>query len=354
MRRETLLVAAIVAVVVASATVIAAVPDVLQEHERPEPEGHLRVAEVTIKPGAVSGESVTLELTSHLAHKGGRTDNITVVVRATSLETGLRESETETAIDPIEGTREVTVNQSVTVPREGGYRLEVIVYEDGRRAAVERTRVSGVGTLVPEYARTDVAFHRFDVHPTQADALPPLQYRIDSVSDNRTTLSVAAYLTNQGDTPENDLELEIILRQAESNIVADSVRVPVEAIRPGRTAKPTVELTVPDGYNYYIDAILWKDDVVVGSSRSAASLNPTRTISVNRSVREVGIDVGEFAGEDGTGGAGDGPSERDDVAATGTPMEEAGSGVSTPGFGPVVAVAALAAIALFARRYDND
>jgi PGF-CTERM protein len=85
--------------------------------------------------------------------------------------------------------------------------------------------------------------------------------------------------------------------------------------------------------------VLWKDGVVIDSAREAANLDPTETISVNETRRDVELRVSDFSRSDED--AGDRPRPE------GT---EQAAGGSAPGFGVGAAVAALVAAALLARR----
>lgn len=337
MRRESVLALAIALVMVASLAAAVAAPGVFAEQEPPDVRpGRVDIQEVTIAPGSVGGSSATLAVTTWLTHRGGRSENVSVRVRAIALDSGLLETEQVTDVPPIDGDREESVTIDISVPREGGYRIETLVYKDGRRVETGSKEVRGVGTLQPDYARTGVEFHRFGM--TGAD-LPPIQYSVDRTADNRTTLSIAAYLTNRGDGPSGDLRVEYIVRQAESNIVAARTDKTVGEIRPGRTATPSVSVTVPANYNYHLDAILWKDGVIVGTARSAANLNPTERIEANTTVREVGLEVSDFDRER-TGG--DEPER--------TVMVEATQTTGQPGFGVVVTAIAVLLIGIFAHR----
>lgn len=334
MRRESVLALLIALVIVGSVIAAVASPDVFAEPEPPDIRpGRVDIQEVTISPGAVGGSTATLSVTTWLSHRGGRSENVTVRVRAVALDSGLVETEQVTEVPPIEGDREEPVTINVSVPREGGYRIETLVYQDGRRIETGTKEVRGVGTLEPDYAATDVEFHRFGM--TGAD-LPAIQYSIEGAANNRTTLSISAYLTNRGDTPSGDLRVEYIVRQADSNIVAARTSKTVGAIRPGRTATPSVEVTIPDNYNYYLDAILWKDGVIVGTARSAANLDPTERIETNVTVRDVGLEVGDFDRE-----AEPTPREVERTVLaerTGTPGQ--------PGFGLAIAILSLLAVGL--------
>jgi PGF-CTERM protein len=124
-------------------------------------------------------------------------------------------------------------------------------------------------------------------------------------------------------------------RQADSNIVADRVAVPVGEIAAGRTASPSASLTVPDGYNYYLNAVLWKDGAVVGSARSAANLDPSETLSVNETRREVGLSVSDFESD---------PSKSKDGGTV------TASDGGQPGFTALAGIAALLVAGALARR----
>ncbi|MFC7045912.1 PGF-CTERM sorting domain-containing protein [Halobacteriaceae archaeon GCM10025711] len=334
MSRETALAAGFAVVVVAMLLVAALAPGAVSRPEQPERPGRLDIEEVVIAPGAVSGATADLRVDTRLVHYGGPSENVTLQFRAVSLDSGMLETDRTVDVGTVAGDRERSVNATLTVARQGGYRIETIVYRNGSRVAQGSREVRGVGTLQPAYARTPVRFHDFS--ETSGSDLPVVEYSVADVNGNRTTLDVLAHLTNAGDEPAGDVRVVFKARQADSNIVADQVAVDVGSIEAGRTATPSAELTVPDGYNYYLDAVLWKDGVIVGSTRSAANLNPTETLTVNETTREIGLDVGDFEREDG----------RDGSPTRETTTESAGQ----PGFGVAVAVLALLGAALLARR----
>jgi PGF-CTERM protein len=323
----------VILVVTASAT--AAVPDALNPPtDRPEPPGFVDLRETTVATSDVSGSTVTLDLTSYLVHERGTADDVTVVYRAVDSDTGFVATEHRVDVGDVARDGEHEVTGTVTVERQGGYRLLTLVYVNGTRVETGQTEVRGVGTLVPAYAQTRVAFHQFE-----GSDLPAVEYRVQDVQDNTTTMQVTTYLTNRGSTESEDLRLVLTARQAESNIVADRTTVEVGQIQPGRTATPTATLDVPSEYNYYLDAVLWKDGVIVATTRSAANLDPTETISVNQTTRDVGLEVSDFESDDGTD--------------AGAPQQtETRTEGATPGFTAIGGILALLGAALLARRWS--
>lgn len=318
---------------------IVADPDV--EDMRPS---YLSITDVALTAESVTGETVTLGVELRLNHRGTTAENVTVIYRAVDLDSGLVETTAETAVDPIDGDREVTVTESLKVSRDNGYRIKTLVYHDGQRDERATTEVRGLNTLTPAYAETPVTFHRQSEFPYHgnADALPPVDYRIDSVDGEQVTLETRTHLTNGGDEPSGGLTVEFRLRQADSNIVAAETSVSIAEIDPGRTETPTALLIVPNGYNYYIDVILWNDGVVVGTERGVANLDPDNRLEANNTETEVGLDVSDFETDR------DRPAERADGADASQSRDQPGFTAITT----VLAVIVLVSHAFVRRRHS--
>lgn len=331
MRTEALLATAAVAVLLVVVALAAFVPGFVAEPDSDEPPARFDVAETTLAAGEVTGETATLETTVFLRHQGGPADNVTVVVRATDAESGLVADTATHRYGTLEANGEREVPLSVTVPREGGYEITTILYVDGQRADVARASVNGVEALTPPYAESSVEFHRF------ADR-PSVEYTIESAGDGAATLGVTGYLTNGGDDPESDLRLVVTARHADANVVADRAETTVGAVEAGRTATVETTVTVPDDHNYYLDATLWRDGVILDSTRTAANLDPTETIAAEETRQEVTFEAGDFE----TARA-DGP-ERPEAE----PDAEEQSG-----FGAALAVVALLCAAFAARGWSR-
>ena len=342
-QRETILTGGMVVLVVAMLATPLAVPGVLDE---PDDENvrpsylHLQTEDSTINVTSVPGRTANLQLDTRLVHSGGPARNVTLEVRAIDAESGLLEDQVYESVGNVTGDRSVSVLTDLSVERQGGYRIETIVYEDGDRVARGTRTISGVQALTPDYADSTVTFERYENSPAE---IPTIAVDPTTTSDNRSELSVTAALTNDGDTEAGDVTLRLRARQAESNLVAAQSRQEVGSIRPGRTVEPGTTLTVPDGYNYYIDAILLRDGVVIDTAIGVANLDPTRVVEANETRRAVEFDTGDFDDESTSGGDG---SRAEETRTT------TGGG---PGFGVGLALVALLATALLtARRQIND
>ena len=335
MRRETTLAGGAVGVAVLAVVAAVLVPGALADptDDRPIRSGPVDIADMDLSAGDVTGDTVVLNVETRLSHRGPTARNVSLRVQAVDAESGLVETGRSVDIGDLTAEGETAVSTNLTVAREGGYRVRAVVYRDGERVDSGARELRGLEALQPAYARSAVEF-------ADREALPPISFSVADTDDERTTLAMQAALTNGGDDQPEDLEVTLTLRQADSNIVANRTTVPVESVRPGRTETVDTRLTVPTGYNYYIDAVLWKDGVVVDTARGAANFDPSETIRVNETRQDVELRVGDFTRGDG-GADGDRPvPER-----TGAPTESGG-----PGFGVGVAVVALVAATLLARR----
>lgn len=288
----------------------------------------LDLREPRVAAGSVGGETVDLSLDLRMEHRGGPARNVSVEVQAVDADTGLVATTVRKRLGRIAGHREVRTRMNVTVAREGGYRLDIRVYENGSRVDSGHTTVRGVASLEPDYADTPVQFHRFG---DGAASLPVISYSIEDAGEDRTTLRTRTYLTNRGDAAAGDLELVVMARQVESNVIAARETVQVGQIRPGRTASQTALLTVPANYNYYLDAILLNDGVIVGTATAPATLDPTRPLPENETTEEVDFSAGDFETT---------PTPRREAD---TPARTASS--SGPGFGVAVALIAMLTVA---------
>jgi PGF-CTERM protein len=334
MNRERVMATLAAGVVVVAALAAVLVPGAIADPSADEPvrPGPTRVVDMPIAPGEIGGESATLRVTAQLRHVGNPAPNVSVVFRAVGTQSGLVETARRVPVGELADDGERSVTTNLTVERTGGYRIETIVYSGDDRLDTAARTVSGLGALTPAYARTTVGF-------TDEAALPPLSVAVEEAGENRTTLRVSPSLTNRGDTPSRALRVELTLRQAESNIVAARTAVDVGTIQAGRTASPATTVAVPARYNYYVDAVLYSDGVVVDTARGAVNLDPSETLSVNETRRQIRFEASDFEG--GAGGGSDG-------GGTQTPV----SGGGQPGFGVGAALVALLAAGLLARRWS--
>lgn len=284
MRTEKALAGGAIALIVLGILLAAVLPTGVEGETEPTPGGEVSIAEMDVSLGDVTGETVEFDIIPRLSHRGGVSENLTVVVRATQPGTELLTSEEKAQVGRIEGNGEKEVEIPVVVEREGGYVFKVVVYKGDRRVNTASRRIENVGAVKPEYAKSGIAFFSFPLQPS-------IEYSIGTVGDD-VELETASYLANRGNEQE-DVTLAVEARQSDSMIVADRREVSV-SIPAGSVKRIPATLNVPDGYNYYLDATAWRDENIVATHRNAANLRPNVSIEVNRGGGEAGLKVGDF------------------------------------------------------------
>ncbi|GAA0672143.1 PGF-CTERM sorting domain-containing protein [Natronoarchaeum mannanilyticum] len=362
MQREKALVGAICAVIVVSALAALLVPGVLASDDDPGSapaveSSSVSFTELTVQPADISGATATFAVDARLEHRGGAAENLSIEYRAVDEDTGMVETTVRQDVPDVSGDREVSTVTNVSVARQGDYRLETIVYRTDRRIVEGHTALNNVGSLTPAYADTPVDFHRFGSEFSGGE-FPVVEYSVEEVSDDRAELDVSAYLTNTGDDPESDLRVVLLARQSDSNVIADRKSIDVETLGPGRSATPEATLTVADDYNYYLDAVLWRDGSIVGNAREPAQLDPTREVGENTTEEDVEFRSDDFSADDGefeSADNGDNGDSGADNGADGAAGDAGDNGAdaadsSQPGFGVAVGVAALVGALIAAAR----
>lgn len=285
MQTEKALAGGAIALIVLGTLLAVLIPMGVEGETNPTPGGEVSIAEMDVSLGNVTGETVEFEIIPRLSHRGGVSENLSVVVRATQPGTELLASEEKARVGRIEGDGEKEVKVPVVVEREGGYVFKVVVYKGDRRVSTASRRIENVGAVQPEYAKSGIAFFSFPLQPS-------IEYSIGSVNDGDVELKTASYLVNRGNDPE-EVTLAVEARQSDSMIVADRQEVTV-SMSAGSVKRVPATLNVPDEYNYYLDATAWRDENIVATHRNAANLRPNVSIEADREESEDGLKVGDF------------------------------------------------------------
>ena len=198
-----------VAVVALSLLAAAVVPGaVAAPDDDPVRPGPVSVVDADIATGEITGQTAELALFATLEHRGNPTENVTVRFEATDAESGLLEASEEVAVGDLTAEGERRVSTVLTVPREGGYVLEGVVYRNGTRIDEFSRRVSGVEALTPAYARSNVSF-------VDDPVLEPVSVSVAEAGEDRTTLELGGWLTAKGPSEADSLSVTFVVRQAE-------------------------------------------------------------------------------------------------------------------------------------------
>ena len=245
-------------------------------------ESRLRITDLDISAERVTSTSVLLNVTTYIENKGnGESGEAKLLLKAFDSTSGLLVGETTTPAGSIDKDRTVPVSQLIDVEREGGYRIDVVLFEDEKRLRQQSVQISGIGDLTPNVHDIGLKIQEMD-------------FLVENVTGSRVVIGVDIYLTNEGDFTSEDLPMLIKAREVDAGLLADKVWITTGSVDKGTTIIKSCEIAVPDGYNYIVEVLVWKNDTIVERTEGVVQLNPKRTIPKDEEIVSDRIRVEDF------------------------------------------------------------
>ena len=289
-------------------------------------ESQLTIAETDISPERVTSTDVLLNVTTYVENRGdGESGDAKLILKAFDSASGLLVGVTTTSAGSIDKDKTLPVSQLISVEREGGYRIDVVLFEDDKRLRRQSLQISGIGDLTPN-------IHDIGIKVQEMDFL------VENVTDSRVVIGVDLYLTNEGDSTSEDLSMLVKAREVDAGLLADKIWITTGSIKKETTIIRSCDIAVPDGYNYIVEALIWKNDTIVERGEGVVQLNPTRTIPKDEEIISDKIRVDDFMPE----------SEARDYGGVTGGMEKA------PGFTSMLAaITIMVAVLTHVRRRED-
>ena len=245
----------------------------------------LRIGDVDISPERVTSTDVVLNVTTYIENYGdGGSGDVKLLLKAFDSASGLLVARTTTSAGSIDKDKTLPVSQLINVEREGGYRIDVVLFEDEKRLRLRTVQVYGIGDLNPNVYDIGLKVQEMD-------------FLVKNVTGSRVTIGVDLYLTNEGDSTSEDLPMLIKAREVDAGLLADKVWTSTGRIEREKTIINSCEISVPDDYNYIVEVLIWKNDTIVERGAGVVQLNPKRTIPKDEQIISDEIRVRDFIEE---------------------------------------------------------
>jgi hypothetical protein len=325
MRSENVLVTLVAVILVISLAIVLMNSDALVQDSVYKPPAYFSIREVDVKPVEVTSSLIEVNITAYIYHSEGEAKNATMLIRAINSNTGLHETEVSTQIPESDWDKTVTASAKLKVERNGNYDFKILLYDNGSIRDSGSVGIKGLSALTPAAKRSGVVVNNIDFIVTGASA-------------GRTSIRSDVYLENRDPSPSENMNMIVKARQAESNLLADKKASETGVIAGEATAVKSVQLDMPDGYNYMMVVEIWKGDVLVNTWEKALMLAPTKTVPKESVEKKMNIEVSKFMREGGVP-----PSSAAAMATEYATMKE-------PGFEAIVAIAALIMVIALRRR----
>jgi hypothetical protein len=247
----------------------------------------LRVNNIDIVPGEIKKATIELKITTYVKNyeessSKKTSKNLSVVLRAISLDKHFLANETRAALGKLAAGKTVNFTRTMILPKKGGYTIEALLYED-------EEQVDSGNRVV------------YDLQDIPADSrsiglrVDGIDFLIRSVTGENVSIQNDIYITNMGQKPSSDMRLMIKATELDSSIVADKRWSQTGEILPEETAIRTVNLTVPDKYNYVVAIEIWRNGTIVAEGSDYIFLNATTRLENQTRLASKGTRTGSFA-----------------------------------------------------------
>lgn len=260
----------------------------IPEQKPYEPLSYLTIREVDVKPLDITDSYVDINITAYLNHAGGETNNASMIVRAINRDAGLLINQGSTSIPKTEFDKTILVHQNLRIDRDKNYELRIFLFDNGSVQDSGTITVQGLSILTPKSKDNKIVLNNID-------------FIVSGVDVSRVSINPDIYLENTGPEVSKNLKLIVKAREADSNLLADKTTSETGEIKSGATIIKTVQLKVPDKYNYMIVVELWNDDILTNSWEKPVLLAPTKTLPKESQEKKVNIEVSKFVREGQTG-----------------------------------------------------
>lgn len=291
-----------------------------------EEESNYNIRDIDISAGRIGTAFVDLNVTTYIEKYDGDTaKNTSLLLKAYSKESGLLETQNEVKLDLFKKGETKPVSQILSLPKNGGYTLRCILYEENKSKGNGEIEIYNLNTLPPDVQDIGLEISGMD-------------FRVVQVENKKVRVENDIYLTNEGRETNPDFRMLVKVREMDAGLLADKVWTQTGEIKPETTIIRSINLTMPDQYNYIVEVLIWNKDTIVKRGEGFIQLNPQVKLEDKNTTETRQIQTDEFVNI---------------VKNEQIPEEQyAGEEVeTTPGFGLLLSVILLFSAAIFRRQF---
>lgn len=297
----------------------------------------LNVKNMEIVQGETKTSTIELNITTYIEYKESTvpktSKNLTLQLKAKDTSKDFLSNQTSTFLGKMNSGQTINTTQTLVLPKKGGYNLVATLLEEGKEVGWGRRTVYNLESLPADIMITGLKIDGID-------------FMVRKVSDEKVVIQSDIYVTNSGAKTSKDYQLMIKATDMDSRLVADKQWSSTGNIIPDGTEIRSVNLTVPDKYNYFVDVLIWSDSVVVGGGQDSVLLNATTMLTDKQKITTRGTRTGGFVVAESVAE----PKEME-VSEFESAVEEAEAAAEfTPGFGALLALAMVGLGVAGARR----
>lgn len=290
-----------------------------------EEESYYNVKDMDIAADRIGAAVIDLNITTYIEKtQGDSAKNTSLLLKVYSRESGLLETQKKIELGVLKKGDTISVSQVLTLPKKGGYDLKTVLFEENTQKGNGEIKVYNLDSLPADVQEIGLG-------------IPEMDFRVKKVEGGKVFVENDIYLTNEGRDTSKDFRMLVKVREMDAGLLADKVWTHTGEIKPEATVIQSVNLTVPDKYNYIVEVLIWNNDTIVERGEGYIQLSPIVEVKNKNTTQAREIQTSEF----------------ENVVETEAIPEEASKVAekSTPGFSLFLSAILLCSAAILRRRF---
>lgn len=289
-----------------------------------EEESYYSIRDMDISADHAGTSFVDLNVTTYIEkYQGDKEKNTSLLLKVYSTESGLLEVQEQVNLGKLKKGETKIVSQSLSLPKTGGYDIRSVLFEEDIQKSSGEIKVYNLDFLPADVQDIGLEISEMD-------------FKVRKVEDGKVLVESDIYLTNEGRETSSDFRTLVKVREMDAGLLADKVWIQTGEIKPEATVIRSVNLTMPDQYNYIVEVLIWNNDTIVRHGEGYIRLNPEIEVKDEGATKTRKIQTSEF---ENLGEPEMVPEE--DYAEEGT----------TPGFSLLLSAVLICSAAILRRRF---
>ncbi|MBN1324400.1 MAG: hypothetical protein JW986_10470 [Methanotrichaceae archaeon] len=261
-----------------------------------EETAQLSVTGIDMTASKVRSSNVDFILTIYVRnYDSASTENTSLLLKVYDRRTDLLLEKVRIPIGSIGALRTIEILHNITLPRVGSYEIRVNAYEGERDMGGSYKRISNLEALLPEVKESGLAVAEMDI-------------LVRNASVGRVAIQTDIYFTNEASDPSSSYDVLVKARERDAGLLADKRWMKLEPIQPEKTIIASTNLTVPEGYNYLVEAMIWSNSTLVKTAQGLVQLREDLRLSDQERIVSRSVDAGAFTVEETAAAAEEAPA----------------------------------------------
>lgn len=281
MNKQIIFTIAVIIIVIVSVGLIATVGDGLREWEdRPYP-SRLRITDVDISAEALSEGEALLTIITYIDNSGGPSENVSVLIKAFDSYTNLLVVENKTDAGIINNEKTSITRTNLKVPKEGGYNLEIVLFDGEKSVQSGDAKINGLSLLEPP-SSVKVSIREID-------------FLMKGEEGNHVTVKTTIYIDNIGKEDTSGLRTLVKARDSETKLIVDETWMDLGLLKMDATTSKSVDLELLNTRNYEVYVQIWLDQKIIKQGSGVLMLgafgNDTEVVQKGAEIISTAPDV---------------------------------------------------------------